>query len=148
MIASEKVLEIRRLLAQKQHSQRDIAALTGISRATIGAIAAGKRADYEEREARRAADGDLWGESVGPLVRCPGCGGRVHLPCRLCQVRIRQEQQRQTRRARRQRARFVLLRRQLLQARRRERQSESCGAARVTCHDRTIETRSAARAAD
>jgi len=29
-----------------------------------------------------------WGLQVnGSFVRCPGCGGLVEMPCRLCQVR-------------------------------------------------------------
>src|SRR5262245_52659293 len=82
MIAVEMVLEIRRLLATGNLSQRRIARLTGISRATIGSIASGKRPDYEPRPRDEELD-----RPIGPPVRCPNCGGRVYLPCRLCRVR-------------------------------------------------------------
>ena len=129
MIAVEKVLQVRRLLALGKLSQRNIATLTGTSRATVGAIAAGTRPDYE---ARRAAQQAECGDSTGPLVRCPGCGGKVQLPCRLCFFRLRQEQVRQARRSRRLRARAVLRRRFLLQLRRTERRRQSCGGCAVS----------------
>ena len=92
MIAPEIVLDIRRHLAEAKLSQRQIARLTGISRATIGAIASGRRPDY----APRVRD-DEPERPQGPAVRCPGCGGRVYLPCRLCRVRAikRRERERQ-----------------------------------------------------
>jgi hypothetical protein len=72
------------LLAEGNLSQRKIARLTGISRGTVGAIAAGKRPDYPS--SRRAAE-DEPGEPAGPPRRCPGCGGMVYMPCRLCAAR-------------------------------------------------------------
>lgn len=122
MIAVDKVIEIRRLLALGQLSQRNIATLTGTSRGTVGAIAAGTRPEYESRRARP----DEYAEPVGPPVRCPGCGGKVYLPCRLCYLRQRQEQAWQARRLRRQRAREVLRRRRLLHLRRTEQRRKSC----------------------
>jgi len=36
-------------------------------------------------------------EPAGPPVRCPGCGGRVYPPCRLCRMRrIKEEEQRKS----------------------------------------------------
>jgi hypothetical protein len=122
MIAVDKVIEIRRLLALGQLSQRNIATLTGTSRGTVGAIASGTRPEYESRPARQ----DECGEPLGPAVRCPGCGGKVYLPCRLCYLRQRQEQAWQARRLRRQRAREVLRRRRLLQLRRTEQGRQAC----------------------
>lgn len=84
MIAPAVVQEVRRLLAKGNLSQRKIAGLTGISRGTVGAIAAGKRPDHESLG--RAAK-DEFPEPAGPLQRCPGCGGMVYMPCRLCHAR-------------------------------------------------------------
>ena len=83
MIAPTKVAEIRGLLAAGTCSYRKIAAATRISRSTIQAIALGRRTDYS---LIRRRDLELFPE-LGPVVRCPGCGGRVHWPCRLCHVR-------------------------------------------------------------
>ena len=53
MIAAAKIKEVERLLAENQLSHRKIAKATGISRATVGAIASGRRPDYEAlRQAR------------------------------------------------------------------------------------------------
>lgn len=84
MISLLKVQEIERLLAAGGLSQRKIAKRTGVSRATISGIASGARPDYE---ALRRARVQTQEEPEGPLVRCPGCGGRVYAPCRLCRVR-------------------------------------------------------------
>jgi transcriptional regulator with XRE-family HTH domain len=84
MIAPSVVQEVRRLLAEGNFSQRRIAKLTGISRGTVGAIAAGRRPDYESL---RPTANDELPEPSGPPQRCPGCGGMVYLPCRLCRTR-------------------------------------------------------------
>ena len=84
MIAPSVVQEVKRLLAEGKYSQRKIARITGVSRGTVGAIASGKRRDYKAR----ARDPELeLEEPAGPPQRCPGCGGLVHMPCRLCHVR-------------------------------------------------------------
>lgn len=83
MLPLVKVKEAERLLIEGQLSHRQIAAAVGISRTSVGEIAAGRRPDYEARWLARAAEN----EPLGPLARCPGCGGRVHMPCRLCRVR-------------------------------------------------------------
>jgi hypothetical protein len=82
MIAPALVAEVERLLAEGKLSQRAIARLTRISRGTIGCIAAGRRPDYE---ILAAADDEE--QPAGPPQRCPGCGGLVYMPCRLCRVR-------------------------------------------------------------
>jgi hypothetical protein len=84
MIAPDTVAEIQRLLAERTHSQRKIALLAGVCRGTVGAIAAGKRPDYETL---RQPEDDLWDEPTGPPQRCPVCGGMVYMPCRLCHAR-------------------------------------------------------------
>jgi hypothetical protein len=84
MIAPKTVAEIRRLLDMKTYSHRKIGKLLGVSRNSVGTIAADKR-----------RNGDVWPEPsdaadeepVGPPARCPGCGGFVYMPCLLCNLR-------------------------------------------------------------
>jgi transcriptional regulator with XRE-family HTH domain len=83
MLAPAKVEEAKRLVDEGKLSQRKIAKLLGMSRATVAAIASGKRPDYEARRRALAAEE----EPLGPIERCPTCGGRVYMPCRLCRVR-------------------------------------------------------------
>ena len=83
MIAPSVVREIKRLLAETTYSQRKIARITGVSRGTIGAIAGGKRRDYEAEE--RGVEVDP--EPAGPPRRCAGCGAMVRMPCVLCRTR-------------------------------------------------------------
>jgi hypothetical protein len=84
MIAAKIVTEVRQLLDEGTLSQRKIAQRMGISRGSVGAIAAGKRPDYEAMGQPRE---DEWEEPAGPPARCPGCGGKVYMPCRLCRTR-------------------------------------------------------------
>ena len=86
MIATSIVQEIRRLLVEEQWSQRKVSRITGISRGTVGRIANGQRPDYLENRRNREEE---WPEISGPPERCPTCGGRVYMPCRLCSVRNR-----------------------------------------------------------
>jgi len=80
MISPHVEAEIRRLLVETDFGFRAIAALTGVSRGTVGAINSGKRAARPER--REEAE-----QPSGPPRRCPGCGGMVLMPCLLCAVR-------------------------------------------------------------
>jgi transcriptional regulator with XRE-family HTH domain len=89
MIATSVVEQIRRLLASGDLSQRAIARQLGVSRGTVNAIALGKRPEAR-RQAERGADG--FDPPVGPLRRCPDCGGLVLMPCLACRVRQIQEQ--------------------------------------------------------
>lgn len=86
MISHNAIMEVRRLLGETPLSQRKIAALTGVSRGTVGAIAMGRRPDYEAIQSQEASE---WEEPAGPLERCGGCGGLVYMPCRLCAARKR-----------------------------------------------------------
>jgi len=83
MIPQSRVDRVRRLLATGRHSQREIARLTGVSRGTVGAIASGRRPDYPQQK----PNSDDWPDVWGPLERCPGCGSRVYMPCRICAAR-------------------------------------------------------------
>lgn len=84
MIAPSVVDQIKRLLAEGKYSQRKIARMMGVSRGSVGAIANGKRPDYEAIARERQSEFD---EPTGPPQRCPKCGGMVYMPCRLCHVR-------------------------------------------------------------
>jgi len=105
MLALVKVKAAERLLTEGKLSHRKIASAIGISRASVGAIALGRRPDYEARELARAARE----EPLGPLARCPQCGGMVYTPCRLCRVRALLVQEQETVRALRKRARELAL---------------------------------------
>ena len=83
MLAPAVVVEIQRLLAEHQLSQRAIARQLGVSRGIIQLVAQGKR----RVQAARPEQPSLASRRSGPLQRCPGCGGRVHLPCLVCRLR-------------------------------------------------------------
>ena len=83
MISQAKVQEAELLLAEGKLSQRKIARLVGSSRASVASIADGSRPDYEALRRERGADL----EPLGPVERCPECGGKVYMPCRLCRIR-------------------------------------------------------------
>jgi hypothetical protein len=114
MIELIKIKEAERLLAEGKLSFRKIALAVGISRATVGGIAAGKRPDYEARQRARAAAR----EPLGPLARCPGCGGLVYTPCRLCSVRQAKAYEQDVARAGRRRIRELAQKRLLAAVRR------------------------------
>jgi hypothetical protein len=76
--------QIRQLLGEGRLSQRKIAKQTGVSRATVGAIASGKRTPFL---AQRLADDQPYFSQAKPPQRCPECGARVYMPCHVCFVR-------------------------------------------------------------
>ena len=84
MIATSVVDEIRRMLREGRFSQRRIAMQIGVSRGTVNAIAQGKRTCGA---ARRLVDDNGFMPPSGAPVRCPGCGGKVQMPCLLCYIR-------------------------------------------------------------
>ncbi len=84
MIAPSMVKQVRDLLAERKWSQRKIAKMMGVSRGTVGAIASGKRTDHDRLPRVKPDEPD---RPTGPPERCPGCGGIVYMPCRLCRVR-------------------------------------------------------------
>lgn len=83
MLKPHVVAEVKRLLATGLFSQRKIAGTTGVSRGSVHRIATGKRPDYEAQQEADEAPID-----EGPLVRCTGCGGLQHIPCRVCRDRV------------------------------------------------------------
>lgn len=112
MIAIAKFQETRRLLALGNLSQRRIAAIVGVSRATVSAIAKGT---YRLRDQRRNREEDFLPR--GPVSRCPSCGALVQLPCLACRVEELKNRQRQILRAARQKARERALRQLLIAVR-------------------------------
>jgi transcriptional regulator with XRE-family HTH domain len=82
MIAPERVREVKRLLQEGQLTQREIAKLTGVSRASVGNIASGRRPDYD---AIRRSEADQ-AEFAGPPECCELCDALVLL-CLLCELR-------------------------------------------------------------
>jgi len=82
MLSPHLMTEVRRLLAQGNLSQRQIARAVGVNRKTVADVAAWKRPQYAARAEPEDAP-----EPAGPPVRCPGCGGKVYLPCQLCRAR-------------------------------------------------------------
>lgn len=84
MLTPKIVAEIRRLLSESKLSHRKVARLTGVSRNTVGAIAAGRHRNDNPPEKPR--DDDLE-KPAGPPRRCPDCGGLVYMPCLLCLAR-------------------------------------------------------------
>jgi transcriptional regulator with XRE-family HTH domain len=110
MLPLAKIKEVERLLAETCLSQRKIAQLAGVSRATVGAVASGRRPDYEARELARADDC----QPTGPIVRCATCGARVYSPCWVCRMREANTEERERIKTFRRRAREAALRRLLL----------------------------------
>jgi hypothetical protein len=102
MIAFAKFSEAQRLLTEGTLSRRKIAALVGISRSTVSAIASGS---YAERIARQQAHTERSIVPRGPLARCRQCGGLVYMPCWACHVRQLKEKEQEIQRAARRRAR-------------------------------------------
>ena len=89
MISQDTFEKVRHLLASGELSRSRIALLTCVSRATVRRIASGKRPGFrpDAEGGYDVADVGQDVADVGPLRRCPGCGGQVFLPCRLCRVR-------------------------------------------------------------
>ena len=81
MIAPSVIREIQRLLDERLLSRRKIAALTGVARSTVTAVAKGERQvdDYLEQVPKP--------KPLGAARRCPSCDATVHMPCKLCQTR-------------------------------------------------------------
>jgi hypothetical protein len=84
MLAQKVVAEIQRLLDLKTHSQRKLAALLGVSRGSVSAIASGRR---RRSDLSSGPQNNELEEPSGPPARCPGCGGLVYMPCLLCRLR-------------------------------------------------------------
>ncbi len=94
MLALGLVNEIKRLLETRDLSQRQIAKRLGTSRGTVSDVAKGRRRTHTKN-----ANADLSVFSnESELARCPGCGGKVYMPCLRCRICSLKQQQRATRR--------------------------------------------------
>jgi hypothetical protein len=84
MLKLYQIATVRRLLAAKL-SRRAVYRLTGVSRGSIGRIAAGGCSD---RDAPTVAPTPAFPfAQSGPVQRCSACGQRVHAPCLICRAR-------------------------------------------------------------
>jgi hypothetical protein len=83
MLPTATILEIDRLLRSGELSQRQIAARLNVSRGTVSAIANGQRGLH----GRDVDDGRPAHAPSSSPKRCPECGYRVYLPCRICEAR-------------------------------------------------------------
>jgi len=92
MLALGLVNEIKRLIETKGLSQRQIAKRLGISRGTVSDVAKGRRRTHTKNA---DADRSVF-SNESELTRCPSCGGKVYMPCLLCQIRSLKQQQRAT----------------------------------------------------
>lgn len=92
MLALGLVNEIKRLLETRDLSQRQIAKRLGTSRGTVSDVAKGRR---RTRTKKKNTDADLLVFSnESELARCPGCGGKVYMPCLRCRICSLKQQQR------------------------------------------------------
>ncbi len=88
MLPQAKIEEVEKLLAEGKLSQRKISLLTGVCRSVVSQVASGERPDYAslfEPDAESL-------EPSGEIERCPTCGARVYMPCRLCHLRSASEE--------------------------------------------------------
>jgi hypothetical protein len=78
-----------------------------VSREIVSAIATGRRPDYVAGK----FESDTQALPLGPVERCPSCGGKVHMPCRLCGVRLEQSREEAALKKMRRRARDQMVKR-------------------------------------
>ena len=88
MLSPTMVGEVRSLLA-KGLPQRQIARQLGVSRGTVGAIAAGKHPCQDPARTAARAEREALERPVceNIVARCPGCGATVRMPCLACRLR-------------------------------------------------------------
>jgi transcriptional regulator with XRE-family HTH domain len=87
MLQITMVNEIDRLLREGNLSQRQIALRMGVSRGIVSAIASGRRGLYGKETYQ--IHSKLIRTSAPS--RCPDCGYRVYMPCRICTARKLQQ---------------------------------------------------------
>jgi hypothetical protein len=88
MLDQELVENIRCLLSEEKCSYRAIARRLGVSRGAVKNIALGKRRTLAAPEDTRSGE---FQPPRGMPRRCPGCGGKVQMPCLACYLRERAE---------------------------------------------------------
>jgi hypothetical protein len=84
MLSADVIREVRRMLDEDEMSQRAVAVRLKVSRGTVWAVANGRRGI-------RLGELHLPSQKIHASQhlpeRCPGCGGFVFMPCRLCAAR-------------------------------------------------------------
>lgn len=85
MIQPAVIRDIEALLEEGQLSHRQIAEMVGVARGTVAAVLRGHR--RSDDLFTQPPPEEPQSESKPPPRRCPSCGGTVHTPCKLCQVR-------------------------------------------------------------
>jgi hypothetical protein len=83
MYRSDRVEDIRRLLAEGKLSERAIAQQTGVSRGMVAAVARGSRPPQPA---------DVSPEPLAVAHRCNECGANVYPPCIACAIRAMGEE--------------------------------------------------------
>lgn len=83
MIPEHVIARIKALLAEGEHSQREIARRTKVNRNTVSRISRGKRPDFSALRRARREQLRLRSRTTR---RCPGCGARVYRPCLRCRL--------------------------------------------------------------
>lgn len=83
MLSLSVVEEIAAQLRSGALSQREIARKLGVGRATVSAIANGRRGLH----GRSVEQVPQESEPLDPPERCSRCGYLVHLPCLVCRTR-------------------------------------------------------------
>lgn len=83
MLTAATIQRILDLLAQGNLTDRQIARLTGVSRASVTRIARGYRP--HSPQPRRSSPSPSPKPADSPQ-RCPHCGAKVYLPCRRCRL--------------------------------------------------------------
>jgi len=87
LLSRSSVDRVRYLLSQENLSQRQVAAMSGVSRGRVSLIAKGEYPDYEAIR-RERLEGEV-PAGTGPVAWCAGCGHMVYGLCVACQVRAK-----------------------------------------------------------
>jgi hypothetical protein len=88
MLRAWQINEVHKLF-EAGHTQRSIAAKTGLARKTIQRVLRGPRPGYEAEGCQEVENSlDIF---TGPIGRCPTCGAMVHIPCFGCQIQAKKE---------------------------------------------------------
>jgi hypothetical protein len=90
VITQQLIAEIHSLLFVEHCSQRAVARRLGVSRGSVQAVARGK---YRLHPPLKRPTGEGFQPPQGRHLRCPGCGGKVQLPCLACYLRRKKEKE-------------------------------------------------------
>lgn len=123
MLEKDLIHHAQEMLLDGRLSYRKIAEQLGVSRSSIAKIAAARRKTIVVPKPLQISE-DSWYQDEGQFTRCPGCGGMVHLPCRLCDVRAQCDQELELRRIARANTLRIAVRQILLDSLRRQNQRD------------------------